>query len=159
MAATAVGGYIGSVASAIAVGAAAGVVGGFPAFSAATLLTSTAAGLVVAGFSLFVAAPLNFKAAYKRFKAAKNGHELTEEQIKNLETDFDRESPLAAIDSENANKRQLAVQLIKELPSDQKQKAYVSLRADFAKFALKDNKAAAAPKQAATAKNDTAPKA
>jgi len=134
LAATTTGAYIGSIASHIAVGAAALTALTHPVFTVATLTASTIASAAVAVFSTVVAAPLNFKAAYNRFKAAKNGIELTEDQIKNLETAFDKESPILKLERNQVKK---VISIVRGMEDSGKIQVLDGLKSDFTRIAAK----------------------
>jgi hypothetical protein len=100
----------------------------YPVFTAATLATSTVIGGVVAAISTVFAAPLNLKAGWNRAKAARKGVELTDEQIEELQTAFDRESPIVQRDEERLAE---VFQNLSKMSPGKKKEVLNSLKEEF----------------------------
>jgi hypothetical protein len=133
---------VGTYAAAIVATAILAPLAAYPIFTAATLGTSTLIGGIVAGVSTVFAAPLNFKAGYKRAQAAKKGIKLTDQEIEFLQNEFDKESPLVKRDQERFDQVRYN---LSQMSDGKKEQIFLSLKAEFDAAAAQQAEAVAAP--------------
>lgn len=128
----AVSGFIGTAGSAVTAGALSLLVASTPAYTAGALLFSSVVGAGAFLFSTLVSAPVNLLAAYKRTEYSIKGYEVTEEQLREQLTAFDRESPLAKYNRQRLEQTKLN---LRSMEVDDRKKIYADLKSEFEKVA------------------------
>ncbi len=134
-------GFIGTWASYLVAGLVSAAVLPIPAYTTATLTSSTLVGAAVAAFSLVVAAPVNLLVAYRRSRAAMKGMKLTEDQMEAIATEFDKDSPTVRYQREAYDSVRYGLQNITD---SQRKEIYTSLKEEFDAAAAQQVQAQAA---------------
>ncbi len=128
-----VSGFLGSVGTYIAAGAAAALVLPIPVFTAATLTTSTLVGGAIAALST-VPAVANLVVAARRSKFSAQGYKFSDEDVRALEERFDRESPSARYERKTLEQVTYG---LSHLPENRRLEIFEGLKKDFAEAAKK----------------------
>ena len=129
-------GFIGTWGAYVAAGAVSALLLPIPAFTVATLASSTLVAGVVAAFSTLIAAPVNLLVAFRRSKAGIKGHKLTEDEMENLQTEFDRRSPTVKYQQDLAD---TITESFSKLSSTKKTEVFASLHEQFGAASVQDN--------------------
>ena len=129
----ALSGFLGSVGTYIAAGAAAALVLPIPVFTAGTLTSASLIGGVVAVLSI-VPGVANLVVAARRSKFSAKGYSFSDEDVRALEERFDRESPSARHERETMERVAYG---LRDLPEAKRKEVFQSLKAEFEVAATK----------------------